>query len=180
MFEAGLGASGRYWARVAQLLANRVAAVAYDRAGYGRSSPNEGARTLDALAADLAHVVHAQRARFVVLVGHSWGGPVVRRATELLPAGLVRELILVDPADERANVYFTRWSRVMDRIQAVLLPIAARTGLLRAGLRQTFRRALPASDLDTTVAASTTRAAVAATINENRQVRQGLTQLRAA
>ncbi|WP_394275527.1 alpha/beta fold hydrolase [Luteococcus sp.] len=98
VLESGLGLSGLCWAPVANLLGGRVRVVAYDRAGYGTSTPGVGARTLDALAAGLVRVIEAQDARDVVLVGHSWGGPIVRRAVQLMPAGAVSALVLVDPS----------------------------------------------------------------------------------
>ncbi|WP_157983800.1 hypothetical protein [Nesterenkonia muleiensis] len=39
VFEAGLGASGRYWVPVQNEVSSFATAVAYDRAGYGKSEP---------------------------------------------------------------------------------------------------------------------------------------------
>lgn len=180
IFEAGLGASGRCWAPVIHLLPSNARAVAYDRAGYGTSTSDPSDRTLDALTADFISVVQAQGAQRVVLVGHSWGAPIVRRAAELLPAGRVHSLVLVDPTDEQANAYFTRGARTMERIQALTLPLLARTGILKTSLRKTFERFLPSNDLDATILASGCRSAVSASVSENRQIRAGLQQLREA
>ena len=104
VLEAGLGASGLYWALVHRMLAERVRVVAYERAGYGESDPVRGPRTLDRLADDLDAVVAAQQFTRLVLVGHSWGGPIVRTlAARRLAAGKpIDWLVLVDQSDEHA------------------------------------------------------------------------------
>lgn len=178
VLEAGLGVSGRFWGPVARLLAKRVRVVAYDRAGFGASTPDPLPRTLDRLARDLCDVVDAQQARRLVLVGHSWGAPVVRRAIELLPDDSVLAMVLVDPSDETVEVYFSRTSIVADGVQSVILPTLARTGLLRHGLALITRGPLTADDRAGMVPASTSPQAVAAMLAENRQIRAGLLQLR--
>ncbi|WP_367179862.1 alpha/beta fold hydrolase [uncultured Micrococcus sp.] len=180
VFEAGLGAGGRCWSPVAEQVSGHVKAVAYDRAGYGTSTADAGCRTLDALAVDLVRVVEAQGAPDVVLVGHSWGGPIARRAAELLPAGVVSSLVLVDPSDEHADVYFTRSARAMDWVQALVLPAVARAGLLRAGLSNAFGRFLAPKALKATLDACSTPAAARVCVEENRHIRDALQQLREA
>lgn len=178
VLESALGLSGLCWAPVANLLDGRVRAVAYDRAGYGASTPGVGARTLDALAADLACVIEAQGVRDVVLVGHSWGGPIVRRAVELMPAGVVSLLVLVDPSDERTEAYFTRRTRALEWVHAVMFPSRVRAKLLKAGLRKGLGPVLAADELEALISASASTSALRACAKEGRRIRAGLLQLR--
>lgn len=180
VLEAGLGFSGRYWGPVARALARSgVRAVAYDRAGYGDSTPSADARDLQALSRDLLLVARAQRARRLVLVGHSWGGPIVRHAAIDLGASPLQHILLVDPSDEHVDAYFSRSARTSDKIQAKLLPALARLGLLRAVMTVMAAR-LPMSSPErrATVEASCSRDAVTAATRENRHVRDGLLHLR--
>ncbi|GAA1489235.1 alpha/beta fold hydrolase [Brachybacterium sacelli] len=130
--EAGLGAAGASWGAVFDQLGTELRAVAYDRAGYGRSDPAPGPRDLARLAEDLLTVIDGTPHERLVLVGHSWGGPVVRLAAATLHARghAVAGLVLVDASDELADMYFTRTVQVMNRAQGVLLPVLARAGLL--------------------------------------------------
>ncbi|HIY23989.1 MAG TPA: alpha/beta hydrolase [Candidatus Brachybacterium merdigallinarum] len=134
VLEAGLGASGLYWGPVHRELAQHVRVVAYERAGYGASAPARGTpRDLPHLAADLARVIQAHPHRRLVLVGHSWGGPIVRtyaaehRGGESTLAGMV----LVDPSDEHAADLFTsRAARWSDAVKNALFVPLARARLL--------------------------------------------------
>lgn len=179
VLEAGLGMSGRSWAPIAHRLAQHCTVVAYDRAGYGTSTPDPAPRTLDRLAGDLCHVVKAQGTNPVLLVGHSLGGPIVRRAAELLPADQVDGIVLVDPADERANVYFTRAARVMERVQALALPVLSKTGALRAGLLRSCQ-GLAEDDLHAVADACSSPSAARASSQEHQHLRDGLQQLKDA
>ena len=137
VLEAGLGASGLYWGLVHRMLAERVRVVAYERAGYGESTPDPAPRTLERLADDLEAVVKAQEPSRLVLVGHSWGGPIVRRlAARRLAAGEVIDgLVLVDQSDEHAALYFRPSTRRLFAFSAAVLEPSARLGLLRVQLR---------------------------------------------
>ena len=123
VLEAGLGASGYFWGPVHALLAEHVRVIAYDRAGYGGSDPDTAPRDLSRLAADLDAVISASPHQRLVLVGHSWGGPVVRTlaARRLLAGRPLDGLVLVDPSDEHAALYFSRMFRAQAAIQSVLL-----------------------------------------------------------
>ncbi|MGO1285636.1 MAG: alpha/beta fold hydrolase [Brachybacterium sp.] len=181
VLEAGLGASGLFWGPVHELLAEHVRVIAYDRAGYGGSDPDTAPRDLARLAADLDAVLWASPHQRLVLAGHSWGGPVVRTvaARRLLAGRSFDGLVLVDPSDEHAALYFSRVFRAQAAIQSALLEPFARTGLLgwalgamHSDLEEPFRRA--------TVAASSTRSAARAARAENAHVVAGLQHLRDA
>src|SRR5688500_15138546 len=78
VFESGMGCSRDAWALVAPTVAMRAGVVVYDRSGLGRSPADERPRTFDRLVDDLCDVLDAVGAPPYVLVGHSWGGPIVR------------------------------------------------------------------------------------------------------
>ena len=98
MFDAALGASSLSWSLVQPAVARSTRACAYDRAGFGWSEAGPLPRTAGAIADELHTLL--DRARVpppYVLVGHSFGGLVVRIFAGRHPertAGLV----LVDPA----------------------------------------------------------------------------------
>jgi pimeloyl-ACP methyl ester carboxylesterase len=101
VFQAGLGESSTYWARIAQAVAGSTTVCVYDRASHGRS--DEAAMPQDgiAIATDLHSLL--ERAGVpgpYVLVGHSSGGPYVRVFAARYPdevAGMV--LLDAQPAD---------------------------------------------------------------------------------
>ncbi|WP_433628582.1 alpha/beta fold hydrolase [Nocardia sp. CA-120079] len=79
--------------------------VAYDRAGRGRSASAAEPQNNDDMAATLVALVQALTPGRVILVGHSMGGLIVRRAAETLsPAGLV----LLDPTPEAIDEFRRR------------------------------------------------------------------------
>ncbi|WP_205751956.1 alpha/beta fold hydrolase [Cryptosporangium phraense] len=98
VFEAGLGMSGVCWGLVAPGVDEFARTVVYDRAGYGRSTFDVAPRTLPRLASDLGVLLRSLDGPFV-LVGHSWGGPIVRVLASRREFD-VRGLVLVDPSDE--------------------------------------------------------------------------------
>ena len=96
VFENGLGATLDWWAKVWPDAVAQTRALAYDRAGYGRSDaalePRDGAHVVEELRALL-------RARHLpppyVLVGHSLGGLYMQLFARQYP-GEVAALVLVD------------------------------------------------------------------------------------
>lgn len=140
-----MGLSGNCWGAVSPRVAARTATVAYDRSGLGRSPTDPARRDLARLIGDLVDVLD-EVAGPVVLVGFSWGGPIVRGAAAQRPERIAG-LVLVDPTDElcaplvsAANERLERWTRPLTRFvgrlgaarllakrQAVLLPEPAAT-----------------------------------------------------
>lgn len=165
VFESGLGMSGAGWGPVQALL--DVPSVAYDRAGYGASTPDPAPRTLARLADDLVAVVGSAAPRAVVLVGHSWGGPIVRAATERLVARghRVDGLVLVDPSDERTDIETGRIARTVFAAQRAGLVPLARARLLAPMVRVTLR-GMAEPHLSRTVASSSSVSAARAARSE--------------
>jgi pimeloyl-ACP methyl ester carboxylesterase len=163
VFESGMGVSRSMWGAVAPKVAARTTAVVYDRAGLGRSPAAAGRRDLDHLVADLSAVLDHLGPGPFVLVGHSWGGPIVRAAAAARPERIAG-LVLVDQTDERCDLFFSKVNERQLRWGPRLLPLAARAGLLRipakrlsAHLPDPWAAALRAED--GTVAATRTQIA---------------------
>lgn len=188
VLEGGVGASGLTWAGVFHRLAPYARVVAYDRAGYGASEPAMAGRprTLEALADDLIDVIDAcagadASSRRIVLVGHSWGGPIVRVAAARLRGrgGSVGGLVLVDPSDERCDLYFTDQARRGGAVQRRAMVPIARIGLLRA-LAWMLASGLPERQRRDAARASGSVAAARASVRELEVFGSELAALRTA
>lgn len=131
VFEAGMGMSRNAWGAVVPVVAERTAAVAYDRSGLGRSPAGDGPRDLARLTDDLVDVLDALAPARCVLVAHSWGGPIVRCAAALRPER-VAGLVLVDQTDEGCDLFFSRANERQVRLLRSVGPLAARLGVTRA------------------------------------------------
>ena len=146
VFEAGSGEGRTTWDVVLPKLADRARLVAYDRAGFGRSGRIRDQLGIDDMAADLialTETVVPESAR-LVLVGHSMGGLVVRRAVEHLGPRL-GGLLLVDPTPESAPVYdtFDRTAKSVDASLAIaqlLIWFPPVAWLSTGNIRQVFPR----------------------------------------
>lgn len=136
IFEAGMGISRSMWGAVLPELTG-IRTLAYDRSGLGRSPGADDDRSLRRLAADLGEVINGVDGP-VVLVGHSWGGPIIRRALDTA-GGRVVAAVLVDPTDEGCQTYLTRGFAAQTRVGAHLTPLLARLGVLRAGIERQSR-----------------------------------------
>ncbi|WP_229904770.1 alpha/beta fold hydrolase [Lentzea cavernae] len=174
VFESGLAANRSYWALVQQHLAGP--SIVYDRSGLGRSAPATGPRRLRDLAEDLVDVIDAIPGE-IVLVGHSWGGPITRLAAARRRDRVVG-LVLVDPSDEGCDLVFGRPARIAEAVGQIGSAALARLGLLATAYRSTLG-ALPEDarqDMRTegfTVATTKTRKAeLAAVVADLRSLRE--------
>lgn len=121
VFESGAGAGRTCWDPVLPLLPDTARLVAYDRAGRPRTEPVAEALSIDQMADDLVAMTELVVPRPFVLVAHSMGGLVARRAAERLGSRL-RGLLLVDPTPETSPMYDDWDARVAkaDRMMAVM------------------------------------------------------------
>ncbi|MFE6995356.1 alpha/beta fold hydrolase [Microbacterium sp. NPDC057659] len=180
VLEAGLGMSGRYWGPVQALIARAARVVSYERAGYGSSTPvSPGSRDLASLMTDLQAIVESEPRRRLVLVGHSWGGPIVRMLAARLsaagspPAGV----LLVDQSDEHAaDLYVSPVMRWSSAVQGALMPPLARMRLLAPLMRSTLA-GLPEPWRTAAADASSTIDAAHAAAAELRHVPDGIHRL---
>lgn len=100
-------------------------------------------------------------------------GRAPRRAETAAQRGTLCGLVLADPSDEHAELYFSRGMRMQAAVQGPMLSTLARVGLLRALMRQQLA-ALPEPYRTPAVAAVSTPAAADAVRAENDHVVRGL------
>lgn len=97
LFESGIGATHLNWRGIQDPIATVTHTIAYDRAGLGWSSPCRTPRTPGNIARELHEVLATAGFRPpYILVGHSFGGLVMRRFALLYPDE-VSGVVLVDP-----------------------------------------------------------------------------------
>jgi pimeloyl-ACP methyl ester carboxylesterase len=195
VFEAGGGCGRTCWDPVLPLLADKARLVAYDRAGRALSGPAAGpgsgltagpgsgppARRLgvDDMAADLVAMTEAVVPGEFVLVAHSMGGLVARRAAESLGSRL-RGLLLVDPTPETAPVYDTwdRTARKVDRNLAVTQALFGFRPLARL-FTGSIRRLFPRDTYEAMLAEDFTPVGVTQTRAEIHMVADAIPRFRA-
>src|SRR5580658_2534030 len=86
IFEAGIAATNLNWFHVQETVARFTGTASYDRGGLGWSGPCRTARTPCNIAVELHDLLQcAQIKPPYILVGHSFGGLVMRRYALLFP-----------------------------------------------------------------------------------------------
>lgn len=108
VFELGAsGGSLAYW-RVQNAVAKHTGTVIYERPGLGRSSMVETPRSAEVIAQELHDLLNisGQKPPYV-LVGHSYGGLLVRVFAHMFPTETAG-LVLVDPATEGMYEYLQK------------------------------------------------------------------------
>ena len=143
LFEAGIGATHLNWRGIQDPIAAVAHTVAYDRAGLGWSSHCRTPRTPGNIAAELHQMLEiAGLQPPYVLVGHSFGGLVMRRFALLYPEE-VNGVVLVDPmrCEEWPPLNPNRQSQLDlgNRLIRFTLPVV-RCGLARLLVTSLFRR----------------------------------------
>ncbi|MET8161218.1 alpha/beta hydrolase [Sphaerisporangium sp. NPDC005289] len=178
VFEAGAGCGRTFWDPVLPLLAGTARLVAYDRAGRALSGRISGRLGIDDMAADLTAMTEAVVPGEFVLVAHSMGGLVARRAAEHLGPRL-RGLLLVDALPETSPVYDTwdQTTKKVDRVLAVMQRLSqfAPLAWLFSG---NLRRAFSADTYKTILAEDLTPAGTAQTRKEMRAVAAAIPRFR--
>ncbi|WP_273943550.1 alpha/beta fold hydrolase [Kutzneria chonburiensis] len=148
VFEAGMSAPAASWVHTQRQVGARTRTLSYDRAGYGGSDPDPRDRTLERIADDLTGLLDAiGETRPVVLVGHSWGGPIIRLFAERHPRR-VAGLVFVDATV--AEIMSDRTARTASRAFAILA-LLARLGGRRLVMKLTVPHVSPdiaPSDMD--------------------------------
>jgi pimeloyl-ACP methyl ester carboxylesterase len=102
VFDGGLGAGAASWSGIRPTIAASTRACAYDRAAIGQSPPRSDHHpvSVGVMADELSRLLVAARIDGpVVLVGHSYGGMIVRLVAGRHPDRVVG-LVLVDAASE--------------------------------------------------------------------------------
>ena len=97
VLEAGIAASSLTWSRVQPIIARSTRVCSYDRAGLAWSEPASSPRAMPALVSELRHLLDSAHVPPpYVLVGHSFGGLVIRAFARAHPKD-VAGLVFVDP-----------------------------------------------------------------------------------
>lgn len=97
LFEAGIAATNLNWFQIQGTVSRFATTASYDRGGLGWSSPSRTLRTPSNIAAELHELLwNAGLKPPFILVGHSFGGLVVRRFALMYPEE-VTGILLVDP-----------------------------------------------------------------------------------
>lgn len=97
LFEAGIAATNLNWHHIQEKVCSFTATASYDRSGLGWSSPCRSVRTPGNISTELHAMLELAGIKPpYVLVGHSFGGLVVRRYAAMYPED-VAGVVLVDP-----------------------------------------------------------------------------------
>jgi len=143
LFEAGIGATNLNWRHIQKTVARFTGTASYDRSGLGFSTRCRTARTPGNIAAELHDLLEQAGIKPpYVLVGHSFGGLVMRRYALLYPEE-VSGVVLVDPmrCEEWPPLDPTKQSQIDlgRRLIRYAQPIAV-CGLTRLAVTSLFRR----------------------------------------
>jgi pimeloyl-ACP methyl ester carboxylesterase len=143
LFESGIGATHLNWRGIQDSIATLAHTVTYDRAGLGWSSPCPTPRTPANIAAELHQMLETVAIQPpYILVGHSFGGLVMRRFALLYPDE-VSGVVLVDPmrSEEWPPLNPSRQSQLDlgNRLIRCALPVV-RCGLARLLVTWLFGR----------------------------------------
>jgi pimeloyl-ACP methyl ester carboxylesterase len=176
VFESGNGAGRTLWDPVVPLLSDVARTVAYDRAGRGRSPRVDPPQSLEDMAATLAALVKALAPGRLILVGHSMGGLIVRRAAVEFPSA---GLVLVDPTPEAAPLYddWTAAAASTDRILAAHQAAAHCRPLIRR-LTRSYGRMFSPGTYEAMLAEDFTPAGAAQTRRETKAFAAGVREFR--
>lgn len=100
VFESGFTMGWGTWRPVLPALAGQARLLTYSRTGTGKSDPAQPAPTVADRTAELEALIRARQLKPpFVLVGHSYGGLVVRQFATQHPQQVLG-VVLVDPASE--------------------------------------------------------------------------------
>jgi len=150
VFEAGIAASSLSWSKVQPQIAKLTQTCSYDRAGLAWSDPGSRTRSVALFVRDLEQLLDcAQILPPFILVGHSFGGLIVRAFARARPTD-VAGLVFVDTlhpeewlnvsSDQRrrlqGGIFLSRVGSVLARVGVVRLCLS----LLSAGKTGTPRQ----------------------------------------
>ncbi|RAL02589.1 alpha/beta fold hydrolase [Aspergillus ibericus CBS 121593] len=97
IIEAGLGSCHSEWVVVQRLIAERARVYSYDRAGYGQSENSPLAPTAHNRVSELSQLLEVAGIRPpYVLVGHSYGGVLIREFLRVHTKEKVVGMVIVD------------------------------------------------------------------------------------
>ena len=144
LFEAGIGATNLNWRHIQETVSRYTGTASYDRSGLGFSSRCRTARTPGNISVELHDLLEQAGIQPpYILVGHSFGGLVMRRYALLYPEE-VAGMVLVDPmrCEEWPPMNPSKQSQLDlgRRLIRYAVPIAL-CGITRLAVTSLFRRA---------------------------------------
>ncbi len=163
VLESGISATSINWRGVQTEIAKFTRALAYDRAGLGWSGPARTPRTAAQIVEELREMLRAAQVPApYILVGHSFGGLVVRLYAARYPEE-VAGLVLVDPlrprewhpltAQQRRNLIggavLSRWGAFLAHCGVVRFTLVRLSGGSRLFPRLIGRAASSRAGLET-------------------------------
>ncbi|MBU3135792.1 alpha/beta hydrolase [Clostridium gasigenes] len=108
VFETGLGDDSGSWDYVQNQVSKLTSTFSYDRAGIGKSDKAPTPRTCLDIVYDLVDLLSKAPVEYpYILVGHSFGGLVIRLFASMYPE-LVLGIILVDAAPEYKEISYEK------------------------------------------------------------------------
>lgn len=126
--------------------------LSVDRLGFGKSEPGQAEKSLGPQSILIARIIETEMKRLgatkVILVGHSFGGPIIARIAaeqQKLQCALVFVAAAVDPELERVSWYqqvadwtVVRWllPQAIDNANQEILPLRGELELLRPMLKR--------------------------------------------
>jgi len=114
ILAAGLDDFSIFWSQVQPEIAETTRVCSYDRAGLGWSEPSSNPRTSETIVRELhALLVNAKVDPPYVLVGHSFGGALVRLYAHYYPDD-VSGMVLVDAAPDDLFVRVPFWRNAIE------------------------------------------------------------------
>jgi pimeloyl-ACP methyl ester carboxylesterase len=109
VFESGLGVDGSTWLEsgIFDSIGKNDQVIAYDRQGYGKSTPPNETRGMQALVNDLDIIINKKSInKKVIIVSHSLGGAIAR-AYAIQHPDRVKALLFIEPNNENFKQYAT-------------------------------------------------------------------------
>lgn len=148
VFEAGMSAPAASWIHTQREVSERTRTLSYDRAGYGGSDVDPHERTLERIVEDLTALLDVLgETAPVILVGHSWGGPIIRLFADRHPER-VAGLIFVDATvAESMPERHARLARRAFRAMSVLARLGGKGLILRISLPHGMAAEISESDV---------------------------------
>ena len=120
------GSSNNFFSYLADsTLLKQARLVAIDRLGYGNSAPGQSETSIEVQAEQVRQVVQQYQADTVILLGHSYGGPIVGKCAMDFPEKLTAIVMLApvnDPENEPIFWYahIGRWKATRWMLPAAL------------------------------------------------------------
>ena len=179
VFEAGMSAPAASWLHTQRQIGEHARTLSYDRAGYGGSDVDPQDRTVQRMTEDLTALLDALgESDPVLLVGHSWGGPILRYFADRHPQR-VAGLVFVDAslAEEMSGhaAAMTVWAF---RAMSVLARVGGAGLITRLSLPHGFSADITEADQAIMVRDYASAQAMRAGVREGAQIQTALPLMR--